>query len=101
LSWISAEWRFWSFSSATVMAMTERHDDSAGNGRGMSTGEFRAAPDVSASTAQFQAFAEDRAEVTGTWDAGAPGRSPAKIAMLVAGVVVILAIIAILGATLG
>jgi len=81
--------------------MTERHDDPAGNGRRLTTGEFRAAPDISASTAQFRAFAEDRSEVTGTWDAGAPARNPAKIAMLVAGVVVILAIIAILGATLG
>jgi hypothetical protein len=83
------------------MAMTERHDDSAGDGRRMTTGEFRAAPDLSASTAQFRAFAEDKSEVTGTWDAGAPGRSPTKIAMLIAGVVVILAIIAILSATLG
>ena len=67
----------------------------------MSTGEFRAAPDISASTAQFRAFAEDHSEVTGTWDAGAPGRSPAKMAMLIVGVVVILAIIAILVGTLG
>jgi len=75
--------------------MTERHDDQAGNGRRMTTGEFRAAPDLSASTAQFQAFAEDRPEATGTWSAGAPGRSPAKVAMLVGGVLVVLVIIAI------
>jgi cytochrome b len=81
--------------------MTERHDDPAGNGRRMSTGEFRAAPDISASTAQFQAFAEDRPEVTRTWDAGAPGRSPAKVAMLAVGGLVLVAIIAILVATLG
>jgi hypothetical protein len=81
------------------MAMTDRHDDQAGNRR-MSTGEFRATPDISASTAQFRAFAEDRSEVTGTWGAGAPGRSPAKIAMLV-GVIVGVAIIAVLAFTLG
>jgi cytochrome b len=81
--------------------MTERHHDSAGNGRRMSTGEFRAAPDISASTAQFQAFAEDRSEATGTWVASAPGRSPAKIAMLVVGVLVVVAIIAIIIVTLG
>jgi hypothetical protein len=75
--------------------MTERHDDNAGNGRRMTTGEFRAAPDVSASTAQFQAFAEDRSGATGTWGAGAPGRSPAKVAMLAVGVLVVLAVIAI------
>jgi hypothetical protein len=74
--------------------MTERHDDQAGNGRRMTTGEFRAAPDLSASTAQFQAFAEDRSEATATWSA-APGRSPAKFAMLVGGVLVVLVIIAI------
>lgn len=67
----------------------------------MSTGEFRAAPDVSASTAQFRAFADDKSEPARTWDMAAPERSRARIAMLVAGVIVVLAIIAILGATLG
>jgi cytochrome b len=80
--------------------MTERHDDQAGNGRRMTTGEFRAAPDISASTAQFQAFAEERSEVTGTWKAAVPGRNPAKVAMLVGGIVV-LAIIVILVVALG
>jgi hypothetical protein len=80
--------------------MTERHDDQAGKGRRMTTGEFRAAPDISASTAQFQAFAEDRSEATGTWSARVPGRSPAKMAVLVGGLVV-LAIIVILVVALG
>jgi len=80
--------------------MTERHDDHAGNGRRMTTGEFRAAPDISASTAQFQAFAEERPDTTGTWNAAVPGRNPAKVAMLVGGVVV-LAIIVILVVALG
>ena len=76
--------------------MPERHDDQSGNGPRMTTGEFRAAPDISASTAQFRAFADDRPEDTRTWTAaGAPARSRAKIGMLV-GVVVVLAIILIL-----
>jgi hypothetical protein len=75
--------------------MTERADDHAGNGRRMSTGEFRAAPDISASTAQFQAFAEDRPDDTRTWDAAAPARSRARMGMLV-GAIVLLAIIVIL-----
>ena len=65
----------------------------------MTTGEFRTAPDISASTAQFRAFAEE--DSAPTWDGAAPARSPARIAMLVAGVVIVLAIIAILSATLG
>jgi len=80
--------------------MTERPDDQQGNGRRMTTGEFRAAPDLSASTAQFRAFAEDRPDATGTWDARLPGRSPAKIGMIVGGVAV-LAIIVILIFALG
>lgn len=67
----------------------------------MTTGEFRVAPDISASTAQFQAFAEERPEDTRTWDAArVPARNPAKIGMLV-GVVVVLAIIVILVVALG
>jgi hypothetical protein len=82
------------------MAMTERPDESAGNGRRLTTGEFRAVQDVSASTAQFQAFAEDK-PASGAWNSAAPERSPARIAILVAAVVVVLAVIAILAATLG
>jgi hypothetical protein len=82
------------------MAMTERQDESAGNGRRMTTGEFRAVQDVSASTAQFQAFAEDKPDA-GAWSAAAPERSPARIAILIAAVIVVLAITAILAATLG
>jgi cytochrome b len=67
----------------------------------MTTGEFRAAPDISASTAQFQAFAEDRSDATGTWNVGVPGRSPAKMGILIGGVILVVAVIAILVATLG
>ena len=78
LSWISAEWRFWSVSWATVVAMTERHDDPAGNGRRMTTGEFRAAPDISASTAQFRAFAEDKSEAARGVGRGRAGPQPGQ-----------------------
>jgi uncharacterized protein GlcG (DUF336 family) len=81
------------------MAMTERHDESASSRRRMSTGEFRAAPDISASTAQFRAFAEDGTE--SPMGLAAPDRSRTRIAILIGGVIVVLAIIAILGATLG
>ena len=66
----------------------------------MTTGEFRAAPDISASTAQFQAFAEERPDDTRTWSAAAPARSPAKMGLIVGGIVV-LAIIVILVVALG
>jgi hypothetical protein len=76
--------------------MTERYEDPAASaGRRMSTGEFRATPDVSASTAQFQAFAEDEADGGKPWDMGAPGRSVAKMALIVVIVAVVLAAIAI------
>jgi hypothetical protein len=80
--------------------MTERHEDPRpGSGRSMSTGEFRATPDVSANTAQFQAFANSEAEPERPWDMGVPGRSVAKMAMLVVIVAVVLAVIAILVVT--
>jgi len=62
----------------------------------MSTGEFRAARDISARTAQFRAFAEDRSEFASEPEISAPARSPAQIAMLIALVVVVLAIIAVI-----
>jgi hypothetical protein len=65
----------------------------------MSTGEFRATSDVSASTAQFQAFADSDAEPERPWNMAAPGRSVAKMAMLVVIVAVVLAAIAILVVT--
>jgi hypothetical protein len=67
----------------------------------MSTGEFRAVPDISASTAQFRAFAEETGQAPRTWDAAAPERSRTRIAILIAAVIVVLAIIGILSATLG
>jgi len=88
--------RFWPAGSAKVSAMTERHEDPRPGLGPMSTGEFRVTPDVSASTAQFQAFADRDAEPERPWDMGVPGRSVAKMAMLVVIVAVVLAAIAIL-----
>ena len=76
--------------------MTERQENPAATGRSMSTGEFRAAPDVSASTAQFRAFAEDGSEPGKPWEMGAPGRSVARMALLIVGVAVVLALVALL-----
>ena len=79
------------------MAMTERHENPA-SGRPITTGEFRATPDVSASTAQFRAFAdaEDGPELGRPWEMGAPGRSVARMALLIVGVAVVLALVALL-----
>lgn len=77
------------------MAMTERHDETVATGQPMTTGEFRAARDISASTAQFRAFAEDP-EFTRDPETSAPGRSPAQIAVVVALVIIVLAIIALI-----
>jgi hypothetical protein len=65
----------------------------------MTTGEFRATPDISASTAQFQAFAAER-EPTGQWATTAPGRNHTRLALLIAAVVAVVVIIAVLAVTL-
>jgi hypothetical protein len=88
--------------STTVTAMTERHEESAPHaGRPITTGEFRATPDVSASTAQFRAFAEAEGGQERPWEMAAPGRSVAKMAMVIVIVAVVLAAIAILVASIG
>jgi hypothetical protein len=77
--------------------MSERHEDPATRaGRPITTGEFRATPDVSASTAQFRAFAEKSAEPGRSWDAVATSRSVPKMAIMIVVVVVILAAIVLL-----
>ncbi len=85
------------------MAMSERFEDPHSSaGRAMSTGEFRVAPDASASTAQFRAFAEsDAVDESRPWDMGAPGRNVARMAAIVIAVAVVIAVIAILVVTLG
>ena len=72
--------------------MTERHNEPVTSGKPMTTGEFRATRDISASTAQFRAFAAE-AESDAAYE-GAPARSPAHIAVLIALVIVVLAIVA-------
>lgn len=67
----------------------------------MTTGEFRAAPDISASTAQFQAFAAGQGEKTGQWAAPAPARNPTRLALLILAVLVVVVIIAVLAVTVG
>jgi hypothetical protein len=64
----------------------------------MTTGEFRAAPDSSASTGQFRAFAGEQqsADSEAPWDMKVPGRSVARLAGIVVLVAVVLAIIAII-----
>ena len=76
--------------------MSER-DDNAGAARPMTTGEFRAAPDVSASTAQFQAFAgRSPAESEAPWEMKAPARNVGRLIALVVGIAVVLGVLAVL-----
>jgi len=58
----------------------------------MSTGEFRAAPDVSANTAQFQAFADSRPP-SGQWSTPAPAPNPRRMTGLVIAIVVAVLIV--------
>ncbi len=81
--------------------MTERYSEPSPRGRRITTGEFRATPDISASTAQFKAFAAENGEQTGQWDAEAPARRRTRLGVLILAVVVVVAIIAILAVTLG
>jgi hypothetical protein len=82
--------------------MTERYSEPPPRGRRITTGEFRATPDVSANTAQFQAFAAQQAEQTGQWaKIDTAARSRTRLGILILAVVVVVAIIAILAVTLG
>jgi hypothetical protein len=82
--------------------MSERDDRYAGNDLPSTTGEFRAAPDPSASTAQFKAFAagvEDRATASWPeqpWSGQAPGRrASGRTAALALGVIAAIAVIVV------
>jgi hypothetical protein len=82
-------------------------NESSGSAYPSSTGEFRAAPDVSASTAEFKRFAAG--QVNGTspatdagswpeqpWDGGAPsdsGGGSNRTMMIVAGAVVLVLVV--------
>jgi len=79
--------------------MSERDDRYAGNDLPSTTAEFRAAPDPSASTAQFKAFAAGADNpATGSWpEQPWSGQQPApasrRTAALVLGVIAAIAII--------
>jgi hypothetical protein len=63
----------------------------------MTTGEFRVAPDASANTAQFRAFASPQAgDTEAPWEMKAPARSVGRLAGIVVLVAIVLAVIAIL-----
>lgn len=83
--------------------MTEPMSERSRRDRRMTTDEFRATPDVSASTAQFQAFAARQSgDQTRQWAAiDAHGRSRTRLALLILAVVIVVAVIAILAVTLG
>jgi hypothetical protein len=62
----------------------------------MTTGEFRAAPDLSANTAEFRAFADrGTADSAAPWEMKTPARNVGRLALVVVLVAVVLAIIAI------
>ena len=84
--------------------MSERDDRYARNDLPSDTAEFRAAPDASASTAQFRAFAADQdrpgdqRRADGSWPeqpwAGeSPSGSSGRTVALIIGVVVVLAVL--------
>jgi hypothetical protein len=84
------------------MAMTERYSEPPPRGRRLTTGEFRATPDISASTAQFKAFAAEQGDdQTGQWEKATEARSRTRLGILILAVVIVVAIIAILAVTLG
>lgn len=83
--------------------MSERDDRYAANEQSR-TGEFRAAPDVSASTAQFRAFAsglDNKAEQgrqggawpEQPWAGDAPGRGSNRTPALIIGAIVLVAVV--------
>ncbi len=90
--------------------MSERDDRYVGNDLPRTTGEFRAAPDISASTAQFQAFAAGSVggKVTDSgswpeqpWAGQAPPAEPRRRVGMIIGIavaiVVVIAVIALFG----
>jgi hypothetical protein len=82
------------------MAMSEHDvDPSAGADLPTTTGEFRARPDISASTAEFRAFADGDGpggEAEPPWAMQAPSRNVARLAAIAVGVAVVLIVIAVL-----
>jgi hypothetical protein len=89
--------------------MSDRDDRYVGNDAPSlprTTGEFRAAPDISASTAQFKAFAAGQADGsarstdTGSWPeqpwpGEAPASGPGRTTVLLVGGIILLVIIVV------
>ena len=77
--------------------MPQRDNDQVGGARRpLTTGEFRAAPDASANTAQFRAFADGQTGATeAPWEMNASGRSVGRLVGIIVLVAVVLAIIAL------
>jgi hypothetical protein len=77
--------------------MSERDlDPAGGTGLPTSTGEFRSRPDISASTAQFRAFAAGEGETERPWAMRTTARNVVFLAAAVIVVAVVLGIIALL-----
>jgi hypothetical protein len=89
--------------------MSERDDRYVGNDRPSlprTTGEFRAAPDISASTAEFRAFAAQQSDGTGRlasngswpeqpWSGDAPVSNSRRTTALVAAGIIVLIVVAV------
>jgi hypothetical protein len=79
--------------------MSERDDRYAGNDLPSTTAEFRAAPDLSANTAQFKAFAAGVGrQETGSWpeqpwSGQAPRRASGRTAAIALGAIAVLAVV--------
>jgi hypothetical protein len=82
--------------------MSSHDDRSAGTGLPSNTGEFRAAPDISASTAQFKAFARaydsqpEQPWAADSWPAqpadGGPGVAGSRRTAVIVAVVVVIVV---------
>src|ERR1700678_1479388 len=87
------------------LIMSERDDRYVGNDLPRTTGEFRAAPDASASTAEFKAFASGRVggQVTDSgswpeqpWAGEVPSNSGGRKVALVIGIVAAIVVVIVL-----
>jgi hypothetical protein len=93
--------------------MSQREDRYGRNDLPSNTAEFRAAPDASASTAEFRAFAAGQVAGTGRtnqgldawpeqpWAGEAPARKSGLTAGIVIGAVIVVALVVILVVLLG
>ena len=78
------------------MPRSQRDNDHGPGSRPLTTGEFRVAPDLSANTTEFRAFADRQtADGQAPWEMKTPIRNVGRLALIVVLVAVVLAIIAI------